>query len=193
MEVIKIKCLNCMEITSVQKELMIQYEGKAVSIKCSNPQCAKPMKVYVPKLNTLTETRMMETAFDLPPTQIVNFRNKIVSSARLKVIKDERTEEQIFNLKEGLNTIGRLSMLKSDSIPDIPIFTSDKKMSRNHHCEIILQRKGDNYEAILRDNNSPNGTFLNDTKQALKPEDEIFLNDFGIFIIGETKIQIELK
>ena len=193
MEVIKIKCLNCMEITSVQKELMIPYEGKAVSIKCSNPKCGKPMKVQVPALNTLAEPRLMETAFDLPPTQIVNSRNIKASSARLKVLKDERTEEQIFNLKEGKNTIGRLSMLKSESIPDIPIFTSDKKMSRNYHCEIILTKKGHNYEAIIRDNNSPNGTFLNNSTQALKSDDEIFLNDLDVFIIGETKIQIELK
>ena len=193
MEVIKIKCLNRMEITSVQKELMIPYEGTAVSIKCSNPKCGKPMKVQVPALNTLAEPRLMENAFNLPPTQIVNSRNMNASSARLKVQMDDRTEEQIFILKEGRNTIGRLSMLKSESIPDVPIFTSDKKMSRNYHCEIILTKKGNNYEAIVRDNNSPNGTFLNGSTQALKPDDEIFLNDLDVFVIGETKIQIELK
>lgn len=182
-----------MEITSVQRELMLPYEGKVVSVKCSNPGCSKPMKVNVPALHTLAEPRLMETAFNLPPTQIVNTRNNNASSARLRVHRDARTEEQIFTLKEGKNTIGRLSMLKSESMPDIPIFTSDKKMSRNYHCEITLTRKGQSYEAIIKDNNSPNGTFLNDSTQALKPDDEIFLNDLDVFVIGETKVQIELK
>lgn len=192
MEIIKIKCLNCLEITSVLTKLIVPYEGKVVSIKCSNPQCGKPMKVQVPKITASNEPRL-DANIEIPPTQIRMNQSSLASSARIKIIKNEKTEEQTFILKEGINTIGRLSMVKNEYVPDIQIFTSDKKISRNYHCAIILQRKGDYYEAILRDNRSINGTYLNNSDKALGPDDEVYLGNTDIFIVGETQVQIELE
>lgn len=192
MEIIKIKCLNCLEITSVLGKLMVPYEGKVVSIKCSNPQCGKPMKVQVPKITAYHEPRL-DANPDLPPTQIRANQSCLASSAKIKIMKNEKTEEQTFILKEGLNTIGRLSLVQNESVPDIQILTSDKKISRNYHCAILLQRKGDYYEAILRDNQSTNGTFLRNSNKPLGPDDEVFLGNHDIFLIGETKLQIELE
>ena len=180
-----------MEITSVLGKLIIPYEGKVVSIKCSNPQCSKPMKVQVPRLSAQTELRM-DANLDMPPTQIIMSQASLASTARIKILKNDKTDCQTFSLKEGINTIGRLSLVNNESIPDIPIFTTDRKISRNYHCAITLQKKGDYYEAILRDNKTINGTYLNNSDKPLDPEDEVFLNDRDIFIIGETKIQIEL-
>ena len=180
-----------MEITSVLRDLLIPYEGKIVSIKCSNVQCGRPMKVQVPKLNTLNVPQV-ESNFDLHPTQIRNNQSGVATSVRLKVLKNEKTEEQIFNLREGVNTIGRFSGSGVNTTPDIPILTIDKKISRNYHCALILQRKGDSFEVILRDNHSANGTFLITSVGMLNPEDEVFLENRDVFIIGDTRIQVEI-
>lgn len=191
MEIIKVKCLKCFEITSILKELIIPHQGKVISIKCSNPQCGKPLKVQVPNLNLEKETKKNITS-DYAPTQILIPNRVSISTARLRILKNEKTEEQTFTLKEGLNTIGRFSLNQNSPLPDIPIFTMDKKISRNRHCEIFLQKSKNSYEVIIRDKASKNGTFLLNSEKPLRPEDEIFLNNNDLFIIGETKIRIEL-
>jgi pSer/pThr/pTyr-binding forkhead associated (FHA) protein len=150
------------------------------------------MKVQVPQITAFNGPRL-DANPDLPPTQISVNQTSQASSAKLKILKNDKTEEQVFNLKEGLNTIGRLSMLKSDSFPDIQILTTDKKISRNYHCAIMLQRKGDYYEALLRDNQSVNGTYLKNSEKPLGPDDEVFLGNQDVFIIGDTSIQVELE
>jgi hypothetical protein len=192
MEVIKIKCLNCNEITSVLRELMIPYEGKVISVKCTNPQCKMPMKVQVPLLSSLNE-KLVATNFDVPPTQIMNKQQNSAASIKLKVQSNDKTEEQIFHLKEGKNTIGRLSMNRPDSIPDIPIVTSDRKISRNYHCSLFLQQKEGGFEVLLKDNKSANGTFLDNSNKPLDSEDQIFLKDKDVFVIGDTRIQLEFN
>lgn len=192
MEIIKVKCLNCMEITSIVRELLIPYSGKAVSIKCSNPKCGLPMKVQVPAFNAGSEIKLPEPVPELPPTQVIINQQRKTSGARLKIQKNDKTEEQTFFLKVGLNTVGRHSLQLNEFVPDIPINSTDKKISRNH-CEINLIMKDRNFEALLKDNKSTNGTFISGTNEAMKPGDEIYLNNGDIFIIGETKIQIEFE
>lgn len=181
-----------MEITSVTKDILIPYQGKAISIKCSNPDCGKPMKVQVPDFNNkeLTNTQNLS---EYPPTQILAQDTRHLTSAKIRILKNDKTEEQIFNLKTGINTVGRLSLNEQSNIPDIPIFTFDKMISRKCHCEIFVRKKGELLEAILRDTESKNGTFLHGAEKPLRPEDEIFLKDKDIFIIGETKVQIILS
>lgn len=179
-----------MEVTSVLKDILIPYQGKTISLKCSNPNCGKPMKVQVPDFNK--EFSNTQDLSDFPPTQILTKDKRHLKSARIRILKSDKAEEQIFDLKIGNNTIGRLSLTEKESLPDIPVFTLDKMISRKCHCEILVQKKGEILEAILSDKMSKNGTFLYGSEKPLSPNDEIYLKDKDIFIIGETKIQIEL-
>lgn len=192
MKTTRIKCLNCMEVTSVLDEILIPYQGKVITLKCSNPACGKPMQVQVPRIFN-KEASATQNLSEYPPTQILKQETRPLQSAKLRVLKSDKTEEQIYDLKIGLNKIGRLSLTGKESIPDIPIFTQDKMISRRCHCEIIVRQKGKLLEAILCDADSKNGTFLQGFEKALNHDDEIFLKDKDIFIIGETKIQIELS
>lgn len=192
MEIIKVKCLNCNEITSVMKDLLIPYSGKTVSIKCSNLKCGLPMKVQVPALENSLEIKVPELVPDLPPTQIIVDKTTKTSGVAIKILKNEKTEAQFFYLKEGKNTLGRLSRNSDEFLPDIPICSNDRKISRKH-CEIFLEKKQSGFEAILKDLKSTNGTFIIGSEKALAPEDEIYLNNGDIFTIGETRIQIEFS
>lgn len=192
MNTVKIKCLNCMEVTSVLKDILIPFQGKVISIKCSNTACGKPMKVQVPVFSKKEGNNSSENA-DFPPTQILVNRGRQQNSVKIRILKNDKTEEQIFDLKEGINTIGRMSLTENISLPDIPIFTFDKMISRKCHCEILVNKKENYLEAILRDKTSKNGTFLPGSEKPLSREDEIYLKDKDLFIIGETKIQVELK
>jgi hypothetical protein len=180
-----------MEVTSVLKDILTPYQGKVISIKCSNPACGKPMKVQVPVFNKKEDANTQNLS-EYPPTQILMQDIRQLKSAKIRILKSDKTEEQLFNLKEGINTIGRLSLTDNTSLPDIPIFTLDRMISRKCHCEILVRKRGKLLEAILRDPMSKNGTFLPGAEKPLNHDDEIFLKDKDIFIIGETKIQFEL-
>jgi len=181
-----------MEVTSVLKDILIPFQGKVISIKCTNSACGKPMKVQVPVFSKKEGNNTQDLA-DFPPTQILMHRESQQGLVKVRVLKNDKTEEQIFDLKEGINTIGRMSLTENTSFPDIPIFTLDKMISRKCHCEILVHKKENYLEAILRDKTSKNGTFLPGSEKPLSREDEIYLKDKDIFIIGETKIQVELK
>ncbi len=181
-----------MEITSVLKEILIPYQGKVISLNCSNQLCGKPMKVNVPFFNKREAPKTVNHP-ETVPTQIVRQNRHEMGTAKIRVLKNDKTDEQVFELKEGNNKIGRYSLTDIKSVPDIPIFTQDKMISRNYHCEIIVHKKEKFIEAILRDTNSKNGTFLPGSEKRLNPVDEIFLKDKDVFIIGETKIKIELS
>lgn len=181
-----------MEVTSVLDEILTPYRGKVITLKCSNPACGKPMNVQVPVfLNK--EASVSQNLSEYPPTQILKHYTQQLQSVKLRILKSDKTEEQIFDLKIGLNKIGRLSLTDKEIIPDIPIFTQDKMISRRCHCEITVRQKGKLLEAILRDADSKNGTFLQGFEKPLNHDDEIFLKDKDIFIIGETKVQILLS
>jgi hypothetical protein len=180
-----------MEVTSVIKDILTPYQEKVISIKCSNPDCGKQMKVQVPDFSK-NEVLNLQNLSEYPVTQILKQDIRHLKSAKIRILKSDKTEEQIFDLKNGINTIGRFSLTDKTSLPDIPIFTLDKLISRNCHCEILVQKKGELLEVVLRDNKSKNGTFLPCMEKPLGQNDEIFLKNKDIFIIGETKIQIEL-
>ncbi len=178
-----------MEVTSVLKDILIPLQGKTISLKCSNKVCRKPMKVQVPVFSKVG----INTPYtnDFQPTQILVQKRHQQKTVKIRILKNEKTEEQVFDLKEGKNTLGRMNLTDKTFIPDIPIFTFDKMISRNH-CELIVQKKENYVDVILRDPKSKNGTFIPGSEKPLSHDDEIFLKDKDIFIVGETKIQIEL-
>lgn len=107
------------------------------------------------------------------------------------VIHDEYTDTYTFDLRKGINRIGR----QSDSTPrdvNIAIHTKDKYMSR-HHCNIEVQwlERENRHEYVLTDRNSSNGTFVNAGKRLSKRAD-VSLRDGDTIQAGRTKLVLKL-
>jgi phage FluMu protein Com len=107
------------------------------------------------------------------------------------VIHDEYTTMKTFNLKAGINKIGR----KAHDMPkdiNIIIPTEDIYMSR-YHCDLEVKwlPGQQRYRYILIDRKSTNGTFVNGSKR-LHPKDQITLKDGDTIQIGRTKLVLKL-
>ncbi len=113
------------------------------------------------------------------------------------IIHDEYTETYTFDLRKGINRIGRHSETTDQDV-NIRIKTKDLYMSR-HHCDIEVRwRSGQNvYEYVLSDKAYPrktpsaNGTFVNAGKR-VTPKDEIMLKDGDTVQVGRTKLVLKL-
>ena len=113
------------------------------------------------------------------------------------IIHDENTDTYTFDLRKGINRIGRHSDSTDEDV-NIRIRTQDRYMSR-HHCDIEVRWKsGKNvYEYVLSDRAyqrkkaSSNGTFVNAGRQ-LSVRDEIFLKDGDTVQVGRTKLVLKL-
>lgn len=107
------------------------------------------------------------------------------------IIHDENTESYTFDLRKGINRIGRFTNTTPPDI-NIRIKTEDRYMSR-HHCDIEARWKsGKNaYEYVLTDRGSSNGTFVNAGRR-LSVRDEIPLNDGDTIQVGRTKLVLKL-
>lgn len=113
------------------------------------------------------------------------------------IVHDEKTASQTFNLKKGLNTVGRISR-KSPS--DLMIQTEDRYMSRPHCTIEVKINKMGQVDYVLQDGarqpdgtrkKSQNGTFLNGQEPALHPSEQIYLKDGDTVQIGETKVVLK--
>ena len=88
-----------------------------------------------------------------------------------------------FNLKPGVNSIGRNAKEKSAEI-----LIDDKYVSRKH-ADIILEQKDGKWTFFVCDNNSTNGTF-NSKRDKLKAGLKYTFSKDDYFIIGVTKLSI---
>lgn len=113
------------------------------------------------------------------------------------IVHDEKTPAQTFNLKKGLNTVGRMSQ-KAPS--DLMINTEDRYMSRPHCTIDVKINKMGQVDYVLQDGarlpdgtrkNSQNGTFLNGQEPALHPSEQIYLKDGDTIQLGETKVVLK--
>ena len=113
------------------------------------------------------------------------------------VIHDEYTDTYTFNLRTGINRIGRDSDSTARDV-NIRIQTKDQYMSR-HHCDIEVRwQNGKNtHEYVLSDKAyqgkkaSSNGTFLN-AGNRISAWDEILLKDGDTVQVGRTKLVLKL-
>ena len=124
-----------------------------------------------------------------PPSQ--RLRTADSEQAGWLIIHDENTESYTFELRKGINRIGRASNTTSRDV-NIMIKTSDKYMSR-HHCDIQIRWHPEKtvFEYFLTDKNSSNGTFVNAGKR-LTPEREVLINDGDTIQVGRTKLVLKL-
>ena len=208
MEYQQVRCPKCHKVIEIKTALLRPYSGQTVKIVCTDPLCKTPFKltvpVYVeapgPEHGPKVESTMFDPSFSRDSGSSEQKNNEPEServgkvlSARINVLKNVKTAPQVFVLREGINTIGRLSKHTGDYVPDIAIVTSDAYISKKH-CQITMVKNRKNgLDIILKDAGSANGTFLNHSSKPLDKEDEMFLNDADTILIGETLITFELR
>ncbi len=198
MEKQQLRCPKCQKITEVNKEKLRPYSGQKVTITCGETSCKCKFQITVPAFAPPPPDSKYEPTYVEPKSgSSVSEDNKgtdkqaKILSARLSVLKNDKTAPQSFVLHEGINIIGRLSKHAGDYVPDIKIVTNDTFISKKH-CQITMVKNRNNgIDCILKDAGSANGTYLNNTK--LSKEDEIFLGDADTILIGDTNITFELK
>jgi hypothetical protein len=191
MEACKFKCQKCNSITSVKVEFLMPYSGKLVIINCANPSCGSKAKIQVPEFNpAIPINKTVDN--DIAPTEIPICQKKPCHFVKLKILENEKTQEQSFLLKYKEQTIGRLSHIPGDFRPTIPIETKDRKISKNHFQIFQTKNQFGDTEVILKDERSTNGTFLNGSKMRLNNAEEIYLANGDRLRIGDTIIEIEM-
>jgi hypothetical protein len=114
----------------------------------------------------LNDTRAMTEK----PVPSVLKETKLLLPARLHLFGRKNEAETDFTLTIGRTTIGRE---QSNSLP----FPDDEFISR-HHCEIVYK----NYQYVVRDMGSANGTYVNDVKVR-----ETVLRDGDLIQVGPLR------
>lgn len=107
------------------------------------------------------------------------------------VVHDEATETATFQLRKGINRIGRHSQSTPRDV-NIAIRTKDQYMSREHcDIEVRWQKDKGSYDYALADRRSSNGTFVNAGRRLLRSE-EVMLKDGDTIQAGRTKLVLKL-
>jgi hypothetical protein len=107
------------------------------------------------------------------------------------VVHDENTEAQTHPLKLGKNVVGRLSESKPC---DVMIDTEDLRMSRNHSIVEVTIKPNGQYEYLIYDCGSTNGTYINgDTNKKLTEYDLLYLRDGDTIQMGRTKMVLKTQ
>lgn len=150
---------------------------------------SKPQQEEAPEEDFFSVKKTPPPARATPPVR----KQRPIQPQRIGwlVIHDEYTDTYTFDLRKGINRIGR----QSDSTPrdvTIAIHTKDKYMSR-HHCNIEVQwlERESRHEYVLTDRNSSNGTFVNAGKR-LSKRAAISLQDGDTIQVGRTKLVLKL-
>lgn len=173
-----ISCPNCNKKITLDENKLPSNKKKA-TVKC--PQCDKNLIFSLP----LPVTTYHKTKNE--PTQVIFTKNSenIAQSDFVKLKDIEGGRE--FQLRNGINTIGRKGTIKIDN--------DDKYISRIH-CAIEIKNRNNKREIILSDTGehspdlkpSSNGTFYNNYR--LSSHDKIILNHGDFVRIGNTSFQV---
>jgi len=178
----------------------VKVPTQAKEVKC--PKCGylNPLPLHLLTSESSGEDETLIRNTDEEKTWVQNQASEKPALPEILgwlIVHDEKTSAQTFNLKKGLNTIGRLSQ-KSPS--DLMIQTEDRYMSRPHCTIEVKINKLGQVDYVLQDGailpdstrkNSQNGTFLNGQEPALHPSEQIYLKDGDTIQIGETKLVLK--
>ncbi|WP_338869791.1 FHA domain-containing protein [Spirosoma sp. SC4-14] len=180
----------------------VKVPTQAREVKC--PKCGYlnplPLQLLTPELPVNNEDETLIRDNDEEKTWVQNQAGAKPALPEILgwlIVHDEKTASQTFNLKKGLNTLGRLSQ-KAPS--DLMIQTDDRYMSRPHCTIEVKINKLGQVDYVLQDGalqpdgsrkNSRNGTYLNGQEPALHPSEQIYLNDGDTIQIGETKMVLK--
>ncbi|MDR2471946.1 MAG: FHA domain-containing protein [Tannerella sp.] len=175
---IAVKCPHCKIGLKVDESRI--PEG-IVTFKC--PKCKKDIPLTY--LDNISEEQEGETilVFGASSTSGDN------TVGTLTVLPDADTAHQVFQIKEGIFTVGREAKV---SVADFCVKTSDKTMSRNHiRIEVKKKPKGKGFFYCLSDNNSKNNTLYNG--KSLETGDIIVLQNDDEITLGHTQIRFNDK
>ena len=173
----KIRCGKCKVVLEYDPEQLNKTKPR---IKC--PKCNAINEVPV---NRDVNTEVVKNNED---TIIKSYNNEDVGWI---VVHDEKLNTKTYPLRLGVNVIGRKSISKPC---DIMIETDDKYMSRNHCAiEVVKNRRGQ-YDYIIYEVSSTNGTFINASiDKKLSQHDQIYLKDGNTIQMGHTKVVLKTK
>ncbi|MEZ4905174.1 MAG: FHA domain-containing protein [Spirosomataceae bacterium] len=109
------------------------------------------------------------------------------------VVHDENAAVQSYPLRIGPNVIGRKSSMPT---ADILIETEDVMMSRRHAVVEVTRDKFGQFQYLIAEAGSRNGTFVMGAKDPmrkmkLEPEDLIFLEEGDTIQMGRTKVVLQ--
>jgi predicted Zn finger-like uncharacterized protein len=113
-------------------------------------------------------------------------KNQIKFGIRIQIQyadKDGKTVKNLFQLKEGVNTIGRKS-----NKPVADILIDDDFVSRKH-VAVYLEKKDNKLFIFLEDLNSSNGTF-NAENQRLEPGKKYPMPTGKMYRVGNSSISL---
>jgi hypothetical protein len=175
-------CGNCK--AKLQLDLPADFKGNLVKFKCT--QCGKMNQI------DLSQGKKQEPPVSQPePPKPEPKPIPLPGIPGWLVVHDENAPVQTFELKPGKVTIGRISEQKPSVIM---IDTNDTYLSRCHlTIEVLSTVRGD-FEFLLYDNKSVNGTFLlGDKSKKLSDTDQVYLNDGDTIQAGRTKLVLKTK
>lgn len=170
--------------------------GSMIHIKCGNPACGKLIKADTSKINpshpvvkcpachSANKVKLPKAAVKQPPKA----QKEKVPGWLVK--HTENQSSQTYTLKTGSNTIGRKA--SNYPVPDIQLTSEDVPyVSRGVHCTLEVVERNGQIEAIISDNDSSNGTFINGRDYRLSPGDEEYLEDGETIQAGRTKFVLK--
>jgi len=150
-------------------------------LKC--PKCKAVNKVSLSQNNKKSDDNLDEKTIYKP----VGNTNEV----GWIVVHDEHTPTQTYPLRLGKNTIGRKSVSKPC---DVMIETQDRYMSRQHCVIEVVQNRRGQYDYVIYNINTSNGTFINaSVDKKLLDQDEIYLKDGHTIKMGHTKVVLKTK
>jgi len=169
MDTITVLCKECNKKSKV--EFQQDLCGKKITFRCK--KCKAPITMKFPESMGRNDITFVTTN-----------NSRILSGASILIMGSQKGNEELFDLKEGEQIIGRKSAKK---FPEIPIETKDSSVSRLH-CVIsgFRNSKGE-LEYTIRDNKSKNGVLLNGLK--LSEYDEVYLKSNDEIYLGQMKVK----
>lgn len=165
-----IKCPYC------KVRLKIDESKIPVHLNAFNcPRCKQPISISL-----LHQYKIVSNSEDT-----IYIQKNDNTTATLTVLPDACTPSQSFQLRTGINIIGRKNGNTSEA--KIEIETNDKLMSREHLKIEAVQYGNGEYNYLLSDYSSKNQTRHN--SHYLNQGEIIVLRDKDEIEIGNTKIQ----
>jgi pSer/pThr/pTyr-binding forkhead associated (FHA) protein len=179
--ILNFKCKHCS--TKLELRLKDDVFNTTQHIRCF--KCGKITSVKIKeKEKYIKDATKIED--EAKKTNIISVNTK-QASVYLIIEENEFTKNQSFEIDQAKMTLGRKNTAGPKAKPDVEINTEDMYMSKIH-AQIIRKKNND---FVIIDNDSTNGTWLNDEK--LKPYDEFYLENNDIIRLGRTSINVKIK
>lgn len=170
-----------------------------IHIKCGNPACGKLIKADTSKINPSHPVVKCPACHSANKVKLPKATAKSPPKAKKKtkvpgwlVKHTENQPTQTYTLKAGRNTIRRKA--SAYPVPDIQLTSEeDPYVSRgvHFHCTLEIVERNGQIEAIISDNGSSNGTFINGRDYRLSRGDEEYLEDGETIQAGRTKFVLK--